>query len=299
MNNIKRVFSIKDLENLSGIKAHTIRIWEKRYNLLSPHRTDTNIRTYSIKSLQKLLNITLLYNNGYKISKIAGFTDAQIIKLVKDLISENAIKSQAINDLKLSMVNFNPTLFTKTYKNLIAHKTFSEIFYDVFVPLLYELGLLWQTETITPAHEHFISNLIKQKILINTETLQETVSTDKNTTFVLFLPEHEIHEIGLLFLNHEIVKNGYHTIYLGPSMPLEDLADLNSYYPEITFITYFTVTPSFENIPDYLVRFNNLVNYKKKNKLWLLGNKISELDLDQLPENMCTFTGVSDLVKKL
>lgn len=110
MNNVKTRFSIKDLENLSGIKSHTIRIWEKRYNLLSPKRTDTNIRYYTLKDLQKLLNITLLYNSGFKISKISYLTDEEIRSQSRSIISENAVKNLFINDLKLAMVNFDHTL---------------------------------------------------------------------------------------------------------------------------------------------------------------------------------------------
>ena len=172
MNNIKNQFSIKDLENLTGIKAHTIRIWEKRYNLLQPKRTDTNIRFYDLESFQKLLNISYLNSNGYKISKIATLNKEEISSLVREIAAENNIESHAINAFKLSMLNFDQTLFYKTYDSLLNDKDFGEIFYDIFIPLLTEIGLLWQTDTITPAHEHFLTSLIRQKILINTEKAQ-------------------------------------------------------------------------------------------------------------------------------
>ena len=157
MNNIKNTFSIKDLENLSGIKAHTIRIWEKRYNILSPMRTDTNIRHYDLQSLQKLLNICLLNDYGYKISKIAQFPQEKIPKMVQEIVSEKSAKSHAINSFKMAMVNFDQALFLKTYDELLSEKSFKEIFYEVFIPLITEIGLLWQSETISPSHEHFIS----------------------------------------------------------------------------------------------------------------------------------------------
>ena len=169
MNNVKNVFSIKDLENLSGIKAHTIRIWEKRYNVLEPMRSDTNIRSYDIKNLQKLLNIVLLHNYGYKISKIGSLTQEQINKLANDIISEKSAKNHAISTFKMAMMNFDQSLFFNTYNQLLNEKSFREVFYTVFIPLMQEIGFLWQTETISPAHEHFISYLIKQKLLINTE----------------------------------------------------------------------------------------------------------------------------------
>ena len=205
MNNIKSVFSIKDLENLSGIKAHTIRIWEKRYDILQPMRTDTNIRLYDLASLQKLLNITLLHDYGYKISKIATYPQDKIPSLVREIISNKTAKSHAISEFKMAMMNFDQELFFNTYNWLIAEKSFKEVFHQVFIPLMNELGLLWQSDTITPAHEHFISYLIKQKLLINTEKLQILKQTKLDKVFVLSLPMNEIHELGLMYLNYEIL----------------------------------------------------------------------------------------------
>ena len=236
-NNIKKSFSIRDLENLSGIKAHTIRIWEKRYHLLQPERTATNIRTYSLSSLQKLLNITLLYNNGYKISKIAKLEEDNIPQLVNEIIARNSEKHHAINAFKLAMVNFDSAHFFQTFNSLMVERNFREIFNKVFIPLLNELGLLWQTNTISPAHEHFITSLIKQKIYIHTEKFQKLEPTKTDKVFVMFLPENEIHEVGLLFLNYEIVSRGYKTIYLGQSMPLENMVDLLNYYENLHFVS--------------------------------------------------------------
>ena len=214
MNIVKNTFSIKDLENLSGIKAHTIRIWEKRYNILEPMRTETNIRLYDLENLQKLLNITLLHNHGYKISKISKFPKDKIPALVNEIVTEKSAKSHALSSFKMAMMNFDQTLFFKTYNELLSEKSFREIFYEVFIPLIQEIGLLWQTDTITPAHEHFISYLIKQKVLINTEELQIKEPTKNDKVFVLYLPLNEIHELGLMYLNYEILLKGYQTIYL-------------------------------------------------------------------------------------
>ena len=164
MNNLKNRFSIKDLENLTGIKAHTIRIWEKRYNLLTPKRTDTNIRYYDLASFQKMLNVSYLNNNGYKISKIATLKANEIHALVRELASKTNLERHAINSFKLSMLNFDQVLFYNTYDSLLKEKPFHDVFYDIFIPLLTEIGLLWQTNTITPAHEHFLTTLIRQKI---------------------------------------------------------------------------------------------------------------------------------------
>ena len=188
MNNIKSTFSIKNLETFSGIKAHTIRIWEKRYNLLEPERTETNIRRYSLDNLRKLLNITLLYNHGFKISKISSLSLEEISGSVSNIALKENSEQIAINALKLAMINFDCELFNKTYDEFLSHSKFEFIFMDVFMPLMKELGILWQTGAISATHEHFITNLIKQKIHVQTERVQ--LSIKKNTdhpVFVLFL----------------------------------------------------------------------------------------------------------------
>jgi len=300
MNNVKKYFSIKDLENLSGIKAHTIRIWEKRYNLLSPERTSTNIRTYSLSSLQKLLNITLLYNNGFKISKIAKIPEKEIPTTVKALAANNTIKSHAINAFKLAMVNFDQTLFFNTYDGLLAEKTFQEIFSEVFVPLLSEIGMLWQTDSVTPANEHFITGLIKQKILINTEKLQHIEPTKQNRVFVPYLPENEIHEIGLMYVNYQIVRSGYKSIYLGQTVPLENLRDVMKYFDDLVFVSYFTVVPNKEKINKYLKNFDKMVKDEGiSSQLWLLGYQTQYLNKETLPSYMRTFTSIQEICNEL
>ncbi|SFZ94007.1 DNA-binding transcriptional regulator, MerR family [Flaviramulus basaltis] len=299
MNNIKVNFSIRDLENLTGIKAHTIRIWEKRYNLLSPNRSDTNIRNYSLTSFQKLLNISYLNNNGFKISKIADLKEEEIPIKVREIASRAKIEDHAINALKMAMINFDQVLFYSTYNNLLENKTFSEIFYSVFLPLLNEIGLLWQTNTITPAHEHFLSVHIKQKILLNTERLQLLEPKPISKTFVLFLPENEIHDIGLLFINYQLRSKGYHTIFLGESVPMESLSDLLEFFNEVTFISYFTVYPEENSISEYINNFNNLLLNKDSTELLLLGKKLSTTNENNLPKKVSIFNSIENLVKDL
>jgi DNA-binding transcriptional MerR regulator len=298
-NNIKKSFSIRDLENLSGIKAHTIRIWEKRYHLLQPERTATNIRTYSLISLQKLLNITLLYNNGYKISKIAKLEEDNIPQLVNEIIARNSEKHHAINAFKLAMVNFDSAHFFQTFNSLMVERNFREIFNKVFIPLLNELGLLWQTNTISPAHEHFITSLIKQKIYIHTEKFQKLEPTKTDKVFVMFLPENEIHEVGLLFLNYEIVSRGYKTIYLGQSMPLENMVDLLNYYENLHFVSYFTVSPNKDEINKYLEDFYKILNTKGNSKLWLLGFQSQYITNQQKLEGLRVFNSIEQFTTAL
>ncbi|MDC6391071.1 MerR family transcriptional regulator [Maribacter sp. PR1] len=299
MNNVKKIFSIRDLENLSGIKAHTIRIWEKRYDLLSPERTDTNIRTYSLSSLQKLLNITLLYHNGYKISKIAKIPDADIPKAVKEIVTKKTSKPQNINAFKLAMMNFDQTIFFDTYDKLLQTRTFREVFKEVFIPLLNEIGLLWQTDTISPAHEHFITSLIKQKILVNTERIQHISPTKKDRVFVSFLPENEIHDIGLLYLNYEILLKGYKVVYLGQTIPIENLVDLIKYFDNVYFLSYFTVKPDKTEIEAYIQEFEKFLEDYPNPNLWILGRQIQHLDASKLPNFVKTFTSIEEVVFNL
>lgn len=299
MNNIKSTFSIKDLENLTGIKAHTIRIWEKRYNLLEPERTDTNIRYYSLNNLQKLLNVSFLNSNGYKISKIATLETEKIPFLVKEIAESEGSKSHALNAFKLSMLNFDQILFYNTYESLEKEKTFRDIFFEVFIPLLTEIGMLWQTDSITPAHEHFLTTFIRQKILVNTELLQVKKPKDTSKTFVLYLPDNEVHELGLMYLNYEIISKGYHSIYLGQSVPLDNLTDLLSYYENITFISYFTVKPEKEDIANYIKEFNKKLLFKESVSLCLLGRQLEHIDIPKLPKQITTYNTLENLVNEL
>ncbi|WP_292944266.1 MerR family transcriptional regulator [Olleya sp. UBA1516] len=279
MNNIKTKFSIKDLENLSGIKAHTIRIWEKRYNLFEPNRTETNIRYYSLSSLQKILNISYLNNNGYKISKIANLDSKDIPTIVRQIAEKKEGNNHYINALKLAMFNFDQSLFFTTYEDLKTELSFSDIFYKVFVPLLDEIGMLWQTDTITPAHEHFIVELIKQKIVYNIETsLNKKNLVDNSEVYVLFLPDNEVHELGLLFTNYELINRGFHSIYLGQSVPLDSLEFLKSQYDSVTFISCFTVKPEKDDINQYLADFNSKILKNTNNKLIISGRMTAFID---------------------
>ena len=272
MNRIKSTFSIKNLENISGIKAHTIRIWEKRYNLLQPERTDTNIRRYSLSSLQKLLNITLLYNHGFKISKIASLEEGEIPIMVRDIALKSTSEQVAINALKLAMVNFDYVMFDATYDEIASKYEFDYIFINIFMPLMKELGILWQTGAISPSHEHFITNLVKQKIHIQTELIQRKQTPQENQkVFVLFLPENEIHELGVLFLNYYILSQNFKTIFLGQSLTTESLNTVMTFGDSLTFVTYLTVEPNKNEIDGYLKDFQDTILEGTESSLNILG----------------------------
>jgi DNA-binding transcriptional MerR regulator len=298
MNNVKNVFSIKDLENLSGIKAHTIRIWEKRYNVLEPMRTDTNIRLYDLASLQKLLNITLLHDFGYKISKISKYPPETIPALVREIVTNKTAKSHAISEFKIAMMNFDQELFFNTYDWLTKEKSFQEIFYDVFLPLMNEMGMLWQTDTITPSHEHFITFLIKQKLLIQTEQLQIRKPTKTDKVFVLSLPMNEIHELGLMYLNYEILAKGYKTIYLGESVPIDSLKYLKNHFESIVFVSYLTVQPDKDNVNEYITEMKQVLE-SDTTSLWFIGRMVAHIDPAIVDEKMQVFQSIEALVSSI
>jgi MerR family transcriptional regulator, light-induced transcriptional regulator len=298
MNNVKNIFSIKDLENLSGIKAHTIRIWEKRYNVLEPMRTDTNIRYYDLASLQKLLNITLLHNHGYKISKISKLPPERIPMMVREIISDKSVKNHAINAFKMAMINFDHSLFFNTYNNLLAEKSFREVFFEVFIPLMNEIGMLWQTDTISPAHEHFISYLIKQKLLVNTEKIQVLEPSKSDKVFVLYLPLNEIHELGLMYLNYEVILSGYKSVYLGESVPIDSLKDIKRYFNNVVYICYMTVEPEKDKVNEYLKEFYEEIIDNEADELWVIGRITEYININQYPK-VRIFNSIKDLTLML
>ena len=297
MNSIKSSFSIKNLENFSGIKAHTLRIWEKRYNLLEPERTETNIRRYSLDNLKKLLNVTLLYNHGFKISKISSLSNEEISDSVSSIALKSNSEQIAINTFKLAMINFDCELFNKNYDEILSHQNFEYIFMNVFMPLMKELGILWQTGAISPTHEHFITNLIKQKIHIQTERVQRNIN--KNTEypiFVLFLPENGIHELGILYLNYLTLSKGLRTILLGQSIQISSLENLYTYKDSFNFVTYLTVEPNEKEIMPYLKLFNEKLLLNTNSKLIVFGPQQSKIDLNNLPNKIELYRSVESFI---
>jgi DNA-binding transcriptional MerR regulator len=297
MELIKQNFSIKDLENLSGIKAHTIRIWEKRYNILNPNRTSTNIRTYNNSNLQKILNVAFLNEHGYKISRISKLSDQEICKMVENISASSSKENRAQNAFKLAMLNFDEDLFNKTYAELEKDKSFREIFLQVFLPLLEQVGFLWQTDTIKPIHEHYIVDLIKQKLYLNLAEVKENIQPTSNKLYVLFLPENEIHDIGIIYLYYELLYHGNKAIYLGPSLPLSDLDYLLERHENISFVSYFTTAPG--SVADFITEFKDQVCDKKQYELLLFGHKVRELEEKDLPAFVKTHINMTQFISSL
>lgn len=242
MNN----YSIKDLERISGIKAHTIRIWEKRYNLIQPERTSTNIRYYDNSDLTKILNIAILKDNGFKISKIVEMESDEMRERVVEITSSKANHSDhtnVIEGLTIAMIEFDDNRFEKILNNAILRMGFEETIINIIHPFFVRIGVLWQVGSINPAQEHFVSNLIRQKLLVAIDGYSGNV-TEGAKRYLLFLPEGELHELGLLFYNFLIVKSGHRALYLGQSVPVVSIVDTVDQMPVDYIVTSLHSTNS-------------------------------------------------------
>jgi len=237
-------FTIKDLENLSGIKAHTIRIWEQRYNFLKPQRTTTNIRYYSNDELKTVLNIALLNKYGFKISHIDRMEPAEIREKILSLGDFDAVQQRIVNELVREMIDLDMEKFEKIISNYITTKGIERTVMQIIFPFLEKIGILWQTGNINPAQEHLVSNIIRQKLIMGIEMAISPTRLDK--TFLLFLPEGEHHELGLLFMNYLLKTRGVPTIYLGANIPIKDVEQvIRLKSPDIAYIHLTATCPGF------------------------------------------------------
>ena len=225
------IYSIKDLEILTGIKAHTIRVWERRYNLVDPGRTNTNIRCYSDEDLKRLLNVSILNQNGFKISKIAGLDDAQLRNRVLDLCMDSRNNNVMIESLLVAMLELDELKFSRVLASSIIKVGFEGTIEEVLFPFLERIGVLWQSGTINPAQEHFITNLIRQKLMVAIDSEMQNTPVTRRQCILFFTPEQEWHDMGLLFFSLLARKAGFEIIYLGASVPLADLNVVRSIRP--------------------------------------------------------------------
>jgi MerR family transcriptional regulator, light-induced transcriptional regulator len=246
-------FTIKDLENLSGIKAHTIRIWEQRYSFLKPQRTDTNIRYYSNEELRTVLNIALLNKYGFKISHIDRMQPQEIREKILLLGDAKAVQERIVNELVQEMVDLNIEKLEKILSNYIAAKGIERTVIQIIFPFLEKIGLLWVTGHINPAQEHLVTNVIRQKLIVAIESSSTHLKVDK--TVLLFLPEGEHHELGLLFMYYMLKSRGVRTIYLGANVPVKDVAYVVSQKKPDTVFSHLTATSANFNFEKFL---NNL-----------------------------------------
>ena len=232
-------YSIKDLELMSGIKAHTLRIWEQRYNILKPERTETNIRYYDNVDLRRILNISILNKNGHKISTIAELTDTELIKEVEKYLNDYLKESNQIEGLYISLLDLNEERFESIINNAILNIGFENTIEKILFPFLKHLGNMWQVGAINPAQEHYITNLIRQKIIASLDKLSPQ-NNKTSKTYLFFLPNNELHEMGLLYLHYLTKARGHKCVYLGQSVPMEDLINIASAMNPEYLVSIFT-----------------------------------------------------------
>ncbi|MCB9188830.1 MAG: MerR family transcriptional regulator [Flavobacteriales bacterium] len=237
-----RTYSIKDLEKLSGVKAHTIRIWEQRYNLLKPLRSDTNIRSYDDSQLKKLLRLNILYQNGIKISKIADLSERQVTEQIETLLHKDAPESNVIESLTISMIDMDEDKFEKVLNEYISAHGFDQLMIKVAYPFLDRIGVLWVTNVIDPAQEHFISNLIRQKIIAAIDEIGPCKNPNAKVCLA-FLNAKEMHELGLLYYTYQLKKLGWKVIYLGQMVPQSDLLKaIDTHSPDFVLTSFVNQT---------------------------------------------------------
>ena len=285
---LKNEMSIKELEALSGIKAHTIRIWEQRYNIIEPQRTSTNIRLYTNEDLKKLLNISFLNRNGYKISKIAEMGDEERVKKVEELFELSTDYEQQVDALTISMVELDENRFEKIITKCTIQFGFEQMIERVIHPFLEKIGVMWMTNTIHPAQEHFITNLIRQKLIVAIDG--QPVQRDDAEKYLLFLPEGEIHELSLLYTNYLLRSNGKHVIYLGLNVPMADVKAIAELYEPEYLFTIITVNPTQKALEGYLQELGNAISAK----ILVTGAQTTSLN-GSLPSNIKKLNSVGDM----
>lgn len=295
LNKIQTSFRIQDLEVLSGIKAHTIRIWEKRYGLLKPQRLGRNIRVYSLLDLQRMLNVVLLKDQGFKVSELAKLEDSELEKLVKSNSIDRTPPSFYQKSYLVSMFTLDTSFFQETYKQQLATESFEEIFIGTFVPLLNYIGILWQSKGLIPAHEHFLSNLIYQKIAANTEDCQVRVKGEGPVN-VLFLPAGEIHELGLMYLSYHLKCQGERVVYLGRDIPSEDLLAVNTQFKEINWICAFVIDRTEEEKFEFVQEIELLLK-ETENTCAIIGSAWSEVLSEVDHDAISFFEGFDEMIR--
>lgn len=284
-------YSIKDLENYTEIKAHTIRIWEQRYNLLSPKRTDSNIRYYSHQDLKKILNINLLYLNGLKISKIAKLSENEITEQAKQIIVEKSVSgNEEVDTLLIAITSMDAEEIRRLLWQYDGQFDLRELYKNIIVPLLVKMGELWQTNSLSVAHEHHFSNILRDFYIVKINKLTPEKKTGK--TVILFLPEHEEHELSLLYFQYLLKEAGFNCIYLGKNVPLTDLeASIKQVKPDILISNLITRIQE-RNIKKF---FKELVERSHDTEIRIAGSFTKEI-LKEIPTEIKVVTSESDLL---
>lgn len=284
-------YSIRDLETYSGIKAHTIRIWEKRYHLFRPNRTESNIRFYSNDELIKILNVATLLHKGWKISHICQLSEPELNKQSErcHLVDQNNNYDIKINGLISAILNFEESKFTTIIEQCTRTNGFETVIKQIIYPFLKKVGLMWMTEELCPAQEHFGSNIVRQKILTAFDSLP-VPSNELTKPYLLFLPEGEYHELGLLVFNYLLRSKHQPSVYLGANTPLPSVIKTHHQVKPLGLVTFLVAKKQPQLLQDYLVQLQQSF---PQTPIWVV---ISNQSLPfPIPKNIQLISSFEDL----
>ncbi len=285
-------YSIKDLERLTNVKAHTLRTWEKRYNIVCPQRTESNIRYYTEEDVKKLLNIAILNRYGMRISTIANLSLQALNQKVIEVIRPESDYQSQIESLVVAMIELNEERFEKILSQSIIKIGFEESLYHIIYPFFEKTGMLWQTGTVNPAQEHFISNLIRMKLFVAIDSLPNVVEPHAKK-IILFLPEWELHEIGMLTHFYLARKHSLKVFYLGQNMPLQDLFFVGQAVEPHYLATSFVSAVQKKKLKEYI---QVIMDFFPKQKLFISGIQSANIDFE-LPENACIVASAKKFIE--
>lgn len=283
-------FSIQDIAQLSGIKAHTLRIWEQRYDIIKPQRTESNIRWYNNEDLKKILNIALLNEQGLKISKLSVMSATEIEQAVLKIADANDSEKQYLHKLLAYTSEMDVFSFEKTLATAILEKGMRFTVEKVIFPLLEKIGMLWLTNRLFASQEHLISNIIRQKLIKAIDEIQ--IANTKGTKAILFLPEGEFHELGLLYAHYLFKKNKIAAISLGANLPIEELTMIVSSVQPSFIFTHITALGSHFNVNDFLKELRSCI---KKSKIVISGNLVGYIE--KAPNNTVVIRSIDHFVE--
>ena len=251
-------YSIDQFSSITGITKFVLRTWENRYAYLKANRSETNIRIYNDEMIVRALNTNYLLEAGYKISKISKISEIELIKIV-DEIKVNQIEGKEnyyINQIIISTLEFSTSKFNKVFEEGVLDFGILDFYKKVILTTLDRIGILWLTNKIGPSQEHFLTENIKQKLIVASDIY--LTQEYKKETWLLFLPENEFHEIGLLFARFLLVKNGFNVIYLGSNIPYESLNQVHEKI-KIDNTLMFSVSNSSK------ININSTIEYLESN----------------------------------
>ena len=286
--NMSKTYTIKDIEALTDIKAHTVRIWERRYGIVHPDRTDGNSRRYSDDQLKKIMNIAFLNKRGTKISHIARMTSEEITEKVRNFNKPESTNIDVIDRIISAVMNQDDVLLEMLFSQSVQTLGMEETINLIIRPVMKQIGVLWQTGTIDTTQEHFLSNFVRQKIISAIEGLP---APSKKYTFILFLPDEELHELGLLFYNYILRDMGYKVIYLGQSVPLEDLKQ----YHHIRNFDILLTTKTSYILEEELQKIVDDISQTFSKKILLISGLQFENKQIQFPPNTKFFRSADEL----